>query len=102
MPIKDILQDVVSKATNRRGMLKSLALAGAALGASRIPANAQAPSAIDVVQLPSTSSISKRNFTLSLSPAKRFSSGAFRSPEPEPSARPPRRMARLTSATISC
>jgi hypothetical protein len=50
MAKKDIIQDVVSRSTNRRGMLKKLAVAGAALGASRIPANAQAPSAVDVVQ----------------------------------------------------
>ena len=45
----DIIQDAVSSSTNRRGLLKKLGIAGAALAATRIPASAQ-PTAADVVQ----------------------------------------------------
>ena len=49
MAKKDIIQDAVASSSNRRGLLKKLAIAGAAITATRIPANAQ-PTAADVVQ----------------------------------------------------
>jgi hypothetical protein len=47
-----IIQDVLSKATNRRSLLKKLAMASAAVGAAGITAQAQsaAPAPADVVQ----------------------------------------------------
>lgn len=51
MAIKaNIIQDALSASSNRRGLLKKLAVAGAALGATQLPLSAQAPSAADVVQ----------------------------------------------------
>jgi hypothetical protein len=50
MEKQTIIEEVVSKATNRRGMLKRLAIAGAAAGATQLPLRAQSPSAADVVQ----------------------------------------------------
>lgn len=50
MEKQTIIEEVVSKATNRRGMLKKLAIAGAAAGATQLPLRAQSPSAADVVQ----------------------------------------------------
>lgn len=50
MAKQNIIGDALSLSTNRRGLMKKLAIAGAALGATRLPLNAQTPSASDVVQ----------------------------------------------------
>ncbi|MDQ6759644.1 MAG: ferritin-like domain-containing protein [Acidobacteriota bacterium] len=52
MAIENIIEEALSRSspTNRRGLLKKVAAAGAALGAARLPLNAQGPSASDVVQ----------------------------------------------------
>lgn len=50
MAKQDIIQEALSHSTNRRGLLKKLAVASAAVGATQLPVNAQAPSASDVVQ----------------------------------------------------
>lgn len=45
-----IIQDALSISTNRRGLLKKLAVASAAAGVSQLPLKAQSPTAADVVQ----------------------------------------------------
>lgn len=50
MAKQEIIREALSQSTNRRGLLKKLAVAGAAIGATQLPINAQAPSAVDVVQ----------------------------------------------------
>lgn len=50
MAQNNIIQDALAQSTNRRALLKRLAFAGAAIGAVQHTANAQAPSAADVVQ----------------------------------------------------
>lgn len=50
MAKQHIIEDALSISTNRRGLLKKLAVAGAALGAANVPLNAQTPSPADVVQ----------------------------------------------------
>lgn len=46
----NIIADALAASTNRRSLLKKLAIAGAAVGATQIPGRAQSPSAADVVQ----------------------------------------------------
>ncbi len=46
----NIINEAVSLSTNRRSLLKKLAVAGAAIGATQLPLGAQAPTAVDVVQ----------------------------------------------------
>lgn len=50
MSKKTIIEQALSNASNRRGMLKKLAVAGAALGTSQGLLNAQTPAPSDVVQ----------------------------------------------------
>ena len=46
----NIIQDALSHSSNRRSLLKKLAMAGAAMGAAQVPAGAQVPAPSDVVQ----------------------------------------------------
>ena len=51
MPKKNqIIEDALANSSNRRSLLKKLAVAGAAAGVAGIPARAQSPTAVDVVQ----------------------------------------------------
>lgn len=50
MAKQQIIEEALSSSPNRRSLLKKLAVAGAAIGASQPPASAQAPSPVDVVQ----------------------------------------------------
>jgi hypothetical protein len=50
MKQQNVIKSALSNSTNRRALLKKLAVAGAAVGATRLPLNAQTPSAADVVQ----------------------------------------------------
>jgi hypothetical protein len=49
-PKLDVINDALSSSPNRRGLLRKLAVAGAALGATQLPMKAQAPTPADVVQ----------------------------------------------------
>lgn len=46
----NIIEEALSSSTNRRGLLKKLAVASAAVGATQLPVGAQTPSASDVIQ----------------------------------------------------
>ncbi len=50
MAKQNIIEDALSSSTNRRGLMKKLAVAGAALGAAQLPLSAQTPAPSDVVQ----------------------------------------------------
>ncbi|MEJ7609041.1 MAG: ferritin-like domain-containing protein [Bryobacteraceae bacterium] len=50
MSKQNIIEAALSNTTNRRGLLRKLAVAGAAVSATQLPLNAQAPAASDVVQ----------------------------------------------------
>ncbi len=50
MAKQNIIEDALSNSTNRRGLLKKLAIAGAAVGAAQLPLSAQTPAPSDVVQ----------------------------------------------------
>lgn len=46
----NIIRQALASSTNRRSLMKKLAVAGAAVTATQLPVSAQAPSAVDVVQ----------------------------------------------------
>lgn len=50
MSDQNIIKEALATSHNRRSLLKKLAVAGAALGATQAPVSAQGPSAVDVVQ----------------------------------------------------
>ena len=50
MAKRNIIEEALSSSTNRRGLLKKLAVASAAVGASTLPVSAQTPSPADVIQ----------------------------------------------------
>jgi hypothetical protein len=50
MSDQNIIKEALATSPNRRSLLKTLGVAGAALGATQTPVSAQGPSAVDVVQ----------------------------------------------------